>query len=567
MKKYKFFSFLSAVIFVVGIGMTSCEDKLDLPPIDYYGAGNFWKTEDQAIGNIHAQMSNFRGHSFNTNIIYGELRGGAYTLEGTGSDGAILNQAEVREQNLTQSVSVMSNFGGYWGSIDAANLFIYNVEQSSYFSSEEDKNYCLGIAYGLRAYYYFVMYRNYGGVPLRLTPEVSTGNYDQSTLYQARATASETMAQIKSDISKSLNYFGSQTTFNFRGAGKNAKYYWSKAATEMLAGEVYLWNAKVAVGDQSATPGDLSTAKSHFQNVINNYGLSLEDDFEKVFDAQNKQNKEIILAIMHSETESANGIPAAYNYGIVTGYTIGTAYDSDGKLWKNPHQVASTVCRYQFSNALWYQFDENDTRRDATFTPSWHDSTATQLRGTFVHKNLGNISSSTGYRAYDGDQPIYRLALAHLSLAEIANMEDDAKGVEENINLIRKRAYGKNWNDAKHGFKAGSFTENEVAILHEKDKEFIQEGQRWYDVRRMTAVKNGSATDHLLFRNEGHIAYGLNMADGLKELSPDTWENAPLLVVTPILSASDEFRALWPLSTSDLNADKLLTQNPGYEMK
>ena len=139
--------------------------------------------------------------------------------------------------------------------------------------------------------------------------------------------------------------------------------------------------------------------------------------------------------------------------------------------------------------------------------------------------------------------------------------------MEENINLIRKRAYGKNWDEAKFGFKAGSFTENEVAILHEKDKEFIQEGQRWYDIRRMTAVKNGSATDHLLFRNEGHIAYGLKITDGMKELSPDTWENAPSLVVAPILSASSEFRALWPLSTSDLNADKLLTQNPGYEMK
>lgn len=565
MKKHKLISFTSAAMIALGVGMTSCSDSLDLSPIDYYGASNFWKTESQAIGNIHAQMANFRGHSFNTNIIYGELRGGAYTMEGTGSDGALLNYAEVREQNLSQTNPVMSNFGGYWGSIDGINLFIHNVENATYFTNENTRQYCLGIAYGMRAYYYFTMYRNYGGVPLRLTPDVSLGNYDSSVLYKARATASETMAQIKSDIAKSLACFGDQTTFNFNGAAKNAKYYWSKAATEMLAGEVYLWNAKVTVGDQAATPSDLATAKTHFENVTNNYGLSLVNNFASVFSANNERNSETILSIMHSETESTNGIPSGYGYGIVTGYTIGKAYDSNGNIWDNPLQVGSTVCRYQYSNALWYQFDAEDTRRDASLVASWHDKEATQLRGAFVCKNLGNISATSGYKAYDGDQPVYRLALAYLSLAEIANMQDDNAGVERNINIIRQRAYGANWNEDLHAYKAGSFLENEVAVLHEKDKEFIQEGQRWYDVRRMTAVKNGTATDHLLFRNEGHIAYGLELTADMKELNPDASKAAPL-VVKPMLEASSAYRALWPLSTSDLNNDPLLKQNTGYEM-
>lgn len=566
MKKYKLFTLLSTGIVAATMGFSSCADKLDLSPIDYYGSENFWTSEDQAIGNISAMMTQFRGYNFQTVITYGEIRGGAYTLETTGSDGAMLNVQYLREQNLSVNNYGVSNFGGYWGLVANANLFIDRVTDADYFTDEDTKNYCLGMVYGMRAYYYFLMYRAYGGVPLRLTPDVVDGNYDATSLYMARAEASEVMAQIKSDIATSLSYFGTQTTFNFDGASKNAKYYWSKAATEMLAGEVYLWNSKVTTGNQSATKSDLSTAKTYFQNVINNYGLALEDKFTDVFSTSNKQNDEIIFAFQCDEDEVTNGIPSSYMYGIVTGYTIGTAYDIDGNLWNNPDQVASTVQRYQFANALWYQFDAEDTRRDATFSTSWHDTEATQLRGTFVHKNLGEISSSTGYMNYSGDQPLYRLAEAYLALAEIANMEGSYSDVASYINLIRARAYGDNWDEDVYGYTAGTFLENEVAILHEKDKEFVQEGQRWWDIRRMTVSADCGETDHLLFHEEGHIAYGLDIDDDtMRELSPDSWDAAATITVEPILSSAYAYRALWPVDASTLSYDPLLEQTPGYD--
>lgn len=571
MKRNKIYALLSAVIITTGMGMTSCSDWLDLNPIDYYGAGNFWKTESQAIGNLSAQMSQLRGRSFQINITYGELRGGAYTRETGGSDGSSLSDQILRDQNLSQTNYAVSNFGGYWGLISNVNLFIKNVESANYFSSEEKRKYCLGMAYGMRAYYYFLMYRAYGGVPLRLTPDVAEGNYNAAQLYMARAKASETMKQIKEDIRVSLENFGNQDSFNFNDDHKNAKYYWSKAATEMLAGEVYLWNAKVATGDQPIVKEDLAIAKTYFTNVTKNYGLSLQPTFKKVFEVNNKQNSEIILAFMHSDTESPNGIPGGFTYSITTGYTKGTAYDNEGNLWDNPLTVPGQVHRYQYSNALWYQFDDKDTRRDASLYPSWHDKAKTQLRGTFVCKNLGSVLETTGYKCFNGDQPIYRLPLAYLYLAEIANMENDNANVKYYINKVRERAYGEtNWNEATYGYKPGTFLENEVAILHEKDKEFIQEGQRWYDVRRMSVSPNCGETDHLVFHSEGSIAYGLDLAShpNWKELSPNKWEGtpAPQLVAEPLISPTQSYRVLWPLSTSDLNNDPLLVQTPGYEM-
>ena len=204
------------------------------------------------------------------------------------------------------------------------------------------------------------------------------------------------------------------------------------------------------------------------------------------------------------------------------------------------------------------QFDAEDSRRDVTFTSSWYDAETTRLKGTFVRKYLGNISSATGYRNFDTDQPVYRLALAYLSLAEIANMEDKTADVEKYINMIRERAYGADWDAEVYGFKAGSFLENEVAILREKDKEFVQEGQRWYDLRRMTSVKNGKDTDHLVFCNEGSIVYGLEITPNMKEVADKE------LVVKPVLDKQYAYRVLWPLSLGDLNADPELEQTPGY---
>lgn len=230
MRKNKLFNLASAALLSASIGMTSCSDWLDLSPIDYKGAGDFWQTEAQAIGNLSAQMSAFRDYCFQSVIVYGELRGGAYTRSTNGSDGSSLDYQYLRDQNLSQTNYGIGNFGGYWGLVSSVNLFIANVENANYFSSEETKNYCLGMAYGMRAYYYFLMYRAYGGVPLRLTPEVENGNYDPTTLYMPRATASQTMTQIKDDITKSLEYFGDQSSFDFNGNSGNAKYYWSKAA-------------------------------------------------------------------------------------------------------------------------------------------------------------------------------------------------------------------------------------------------------------------------------------------------------------------------------------------------
>jgi len=162
------------------------------------------------------------------------------------------------------------------------------------------------------------------------------------------------------------------------------------------------------------------------------------------------------------------------------------------------------------------------------------------LWGTHVQKNIGYINSE-GNRVFCGDYAFYRLPWVYLSLAEIANMESDNSGVEKYINLVRKRAYASNWDENKHGYKSGDFTQNELAILHEKDKEFVQEGQRWWDVLRMTLTKGGK---HLVFCKEANLKN-----NGV-----------------PILNeATESHKVLWPIEQNMLDKDPSIKQTPGYE--
>ena len=106
------------------------------------------------------------------------------------------------------------------------------------------------------------------------------------------------------------------------------------------------------------------------------------------------------------------------------------------------------------------------------------------------------------------------------------------------LNQIRKRAYGPNWNEATYGYTNADFKTNELAILKEKDKEFVNEGRRWFDICRMKDGKNGKP---LAFSAEA----------GYKGTSA-------------VLKESESHKLLWPIDVSTMNADDLLEQTPGY---
>ena len=128
--------------------------------------------------------------------------------------------------------------------------------------------------------------------------------------------------------------------------------------------------------------------------------------------------------------------------------------------------------------------------------------------------------------------PIFRLSEAYLLLAEVKNKQGESPATE--INIVRKRAYG---NSPFTPFVSSSFEANELVIFAERGREFVGEGKRWYDLRRMQDA-SGSP---LAFRKD-------------------------LPLVGVLDKATEEYKLLWPINRGTLTSDETLKndQNPGY---
>ncbi|MFV0591440.1 MAG: RagB/SusD family nutrient uptake outer membrane protein [Draconibacterium sp.] len=511
----------SLLIFVATFAFTGCNNVLDLEPIDYYGSGNYWNTEAQVesfmIG-IHEDMRT----KYQMFFVLGEARGGTFRVGTSAMSTSMDWESPIKTNNFTASSTGISNWYGFYRMLLQVNHFIQSVEGGCDFLSEEQKNYYLGQAYGIRSFYYFMLYRTYGGVPLELTVKVLDGEIQAENLYLARSTAEETLTQIKADINQSESYFGDNTTIE-------SKYFWSPYATNILKAQIYMWSAKVTTGDHTATgSSDLEIAKTSLQKVMDGT-LSLMDNFANIF--TDKANQEVIFSLYFDREEATNfGSNFLYNPNDL----LSSATDLNGSAFTSDPLalVNGGVLRHEYKESFVKSFDEKDTRRAGTFME--------YLRGGFgsaMTKLMGTYSASLGTRAYDSDIIVYRYADVLLMMAEIENgLNNDPSTY---VNQIRRRAYGVIYPP----FIDGTFAENELAILTERNKEFVSEGSRWFDLIRMQDASGNS----LVFSDNANFA--------------DTYGDTP----TAVLSGSQSYMILWPIDVGVLNDDPLLEPNPGYD--
>lgn len=618
MKTNKLTNILAGVLVAgMGVGVASC--NLDFNNPNAPTATSYWSTPTEFRLNIMDQMNNLRGTYQNMFFNIGELRAGLYTL--TTCDGSGILNPNVIQNQYDEAHPQFSNFAGFYDLIADCNTFIYfgNERRDEVFTTDAQKanlDYMMGMVYGLRAYYYFQLHRMYGTCPLRLEPDVSIGITEVTELYLPRAEAADVVAQIEKDINESLARFAAGTA----PSGVNNVFHWTAAATNMLAGEFYLWTGKVSTGNWAADGSRVTTAKAYLNAAI--AGKQLNKNFYYNWNTMSEATPETILAgYIGDEDSNAQSYP---EYWLMYSNSTGTGQGSywwtlpngapntdwytkdempvaldaafNGTATRLLRTATGTNCayfnntgygpmRYMYKNALYFQFDAQDTRR-FSFQPVYYvksdDVDLKSLDGFVPEANfIGGMyfsklgrrlptTNANGVFGYYCNAVFYRVARAYLWLAEIANYEGNNTDVVKYINLVRERAYGDNWDENLYGYTAGSFAENEIALLQEATKEFLLEGQRWWDLRRLTMVKGGTATDHLLFQPGGCVGYGLD-----QEIASNAYcreigsgindaPNALPETNTPVLSTSQAHMVLWPLAASDLSRDPLLTQTPGY---
>jgi len=509
------------LVAIIAIVAPSCRKTLDLAPEDYFGNSNFWQNEAQVVNFMAGVHSQFRSNQFMF-FRLGEMRGGS--LSNVDRQNTSLNELPIIQQDISENSTGIASWAGFYGPILQLNLFIQKVEALS-FLSDARKSYLLGQAYGIRSYYYFHLLRTYGGVPLSLVPDVSNGETDPLALRKPRASEAEVLAQVKADVNKSISLFGTA------GSGAD-KSQWSPNASLMLKGEVYLWSAKVY-----GTMADLTDAKNALNGVA---GASILANFANVF--KQKNNAEIIFAIRFNVGEAEMAGVASFTYST---FNFDSQHYKDslatGPLLVDPLKLAAVnsqqvIQRYGYTFELFQSYNIADTRRNATFYDYYKVNTAVTpklvtIRNTALVKFIGpDPATTTNKKYFTDDYPIYREADRQLMLAEIVNAEGGNPA--QYIKTIRDRAFAPAADPTP--FANSSKDANELAIFAERSKEFVFEGKRWYDLRRM---KYGA--DPLVFKNPNH-RYGV------------------------LDKGTQGYKILWPIDTSVWTNDPTVDQTPGY---
>lgn len=500
MKKYIY-------IFIAVITLSSCENELDLTSPSELTAQGFWDTEEGAKTAHTGLYANLRSSAGDLWLL-GEMRSdiwGGRTFESPFAENLI-------ESNIAVATAPFGGWAGLYTRIHRINDFIINLPNVT-FTDESEKDHLLGQAYGLRAMYYYTLLKTWGDVPIILEP---LSDIDPNGLSRERSTKNDVMALIKSDLTASLTAFGSDDSY-----WEGTKIFWSKAATLALKGDVYIWSGNLMGGGNA----DFTEAKTALQQIAS-LGISLEPNISNLWGIGNEGNDEFIFALQYKQDEGENF------YNSLTGRSteINPQFNDNGASMSD--FVIAGANRYGPSEKTLLILDDNDdSRKDATFIRLYTDNnggtgyptyTEPKYFGSIFNKFLGRVDNSV--RIFENDIPVYRYADVILLLAEAKNFLGEDPSSE--INQIRARAYGSDYDAATQDYVNSSQTANTNAILNERYKEFIGEGKRWWDLRR---AGDSFVIDNVSFLNPG-----------------------------------DEYKLLLPITQDMIGRNPLLDQTTGY---
>jgi len=499
------------------IWLSSCDkDFLNLSPETSITSASFYKTAthfDQALNASYVAM---RAIALN-GIFMDEMRSdNTFFTIYTGDRGPYLTTEVLAEflDDATTATWLPNRYNGVYSGISRVNTILARIDGSQMTDSE--KKSVRAEALFLRAFYYFDLVQHWGPVPLMLN-EVTT----EAEAFIPNSTVDEIYAQIIKDVTEAIQ-IGLPVASTFPQSGRA-----TMGAAKMLLAYAYM------------TKPSREYAKAESALIdITKMNYALLSNYADVFSPSNKNNKESILEVQYQVGEGGQNsdfawrmIPKCSNTEFLMGVSANNyAYTSGG--WNVPTQEMID------------SYETGDKRLDASVGIAEGTLDGEQFTATAV-KNASGCKPTAGkdffyfVRKYyhppysqglnTGDNfPIYRYSGALLLLAECLVEQNKATEALTYVNQVRARA----------GLSPLTAVTKE-SVANEMRHELAYENHRWTDL-----IRTGKAIEKM----KEH-------ATRMKALYP--W-------LLPTAFNIQEYRLLYPFYFRELNVNKNLKQNPGY---
>lgn len=444
--------------------------------------------------------------------------------------------------------------------IRKCNVFLQNAAKNKAKYSDAWYTKRVGEVAYLRAFYYSLLYTNYGGVPLISTP---LDNRTGDDIFIARSTADQTVAFIEADCDAAAAVLPATSD---KGRA-------TKGAALTLKGWVELF----AASPLSNTSNDVTKwtkAAATNQQVISMNQYAIFPDYAGQFLAGNNWNSETIFAKGYaapSKGHKREGILGpVYVHGVQ-------------QAWGNLAPTQNLVDDYEMDNgkpitdpSSGYDPQNPYLHREPRFYKSviyngstWQGDTFKSYVGAGQGSNEIDLGSSSDISntGYNGRKTLDESILGQTSLgttqgtsnyiffryAEVllnyAEAQNEAVGPDASVytavNAVRQRA-GSALPALTPGLSKEQMRDN---IRRERRIEFVFEDKRWYDIRRWDITTKGPAVLTA-------IEYGMKITP-----NGTGFTYAPVAIFTNQFS---EHMNWMPIPQRVINGNPKITQNPGY---
>ena len=543
---------------------TSCSDFLDIEPLNDVVLENYWTEKGDVTSVLYSCYETFEHEDFMKRIgVWGELRSDNF-VAGNGAPNEII---EILKENI-QPTNPLCNWSKIYEAINRCNTVCYYapiVQQIDPNYSYDEMKANVAEAVTLRSLAYFYLIRAFRDVPYVTEPSI-----DDTQEYIVAATPFDevlnqliqAMESVKDDAP--MRYVvepGTIKGVTTYDAYKNSSRITRWASYALLA-DLYLWK------------GDWDKAIEYSDKVLN-YKIDIFYKMKKLDETlTNRMDLVDSIPMLLTNDGSANIRGCEYNeiFGEKNSFEsifelyfrsdqsqqnnyVGDYYGKQSKthgylsvpdfIYKEVHLSKSSVFKKYDTRGYEY-FDENGYVTKYVYEGlRLHDNDMSSIDKIFD-------GSQGDYRrrrsVNDANWIIYRLTEMALIKAE-ALIErggvDDFEAAWTIINAVNKRALCATKATVTGMLRKtdyiGSKNTMENLVLAERQREFMFEGKRWFDLVRF-ARRDGNNT---------------RLSDNATQKSIENVNALKIKLADPNI-------IYFPYAKSELKVNPLLKQNPAY---